>query len=425
MLEITYRLFEMLALVVCLHSLNGEKLKIDVYNVGFVGIEMAFMQMIQEGIVSKGMYFVIYLMYFIYAYLKFGDSVKRTVLKCLLVMIIIVLLQMMIYTPLSFLYYFIPSESIISILINFITFVILYVSRKNKKYKNIVEVCARKDWILRGCLIICVFIIGYCMFSLKMSSIIDKDIFILISLLMIMLAVFLYRWQKSSFEVERKEREIEMTNLYNGVFEELVQTIRKRQHDFQNQIDAVYSLHLTADSLESLVEAQKKYCDKLIYENRYSKVLSCSNNSTLSGFIYTKFMRAESVGVKVEYDIAFEGKSDISMYDLIDILGILLDNAIEAVKDSNGLNKIKFQLIEGEQLEICVKNPVEDISNNDIEKFYREGYSTKGDNRGLGLSKIKEYQKKYNYDIFTHLINEVEEKWIEFRIVFVNQNNTH
>lgn len=53
MLEITYRLFEMLALVVCLHSLNGEKLKIDVYNVGFVGIEMAFMQMIQEGIVSE------------------------------------------------------------------------------------------------------------------------------------------------------------------------------------------------------------------------------------------------------------------------------------------------------------------------------------------------------------------------------------
>lgn len=48
---------------------------------GFVGIEMAFMQMIQEGIVSKGMYFVIYLIYFIYAYLKFGDSVKRTVLK--------------------------------------------------------------------------------------------------------------------------------------------------------------------------------------------------------------------------------------------------------------------------------------------------------------------------------------------------------
>ena len=70
MLEITYRLFEMLALVVCLHSLNGEKLKIDVYNVGFVGIEMAFMQMIQEGIVSKGMYFVIYLIYFIYAYLN-------------------------------------------------------------------------------------------------------------------------------------------------------------------------------------------------------------------------------------------------------------------------------------------------------------------------------------------------------------------
>lgn len=103
MLEITYRLFEMLALVVCLHSLNGEKLKIDVYNVGFVGIEMAFMQMIQEGIVSKGMYFVIYLIYFIYAYLKFGDSVKRTVLKCLLVIIIAGVLQMVVYITAYFL----------------------------------------------------------------------------------------------------------------------------------------------------------------------------------------------------------------------------------------------------------------------------------------------------------------------------------
>ena len=144
MLEITYRLFEMLALVVCLHSLNGEKIKIDVYNVGFVGIEMAFMQMIQEGIVSKGMYFVIYLIYFIYAYLKFGDSVKRTVLKCLLVTLIIGALQILVYIPFSFFYYITPNESLIIMFINGAILLILFFTRNNKIFMSVVEIFAKE-----------------------------------------------------------------------------------------------------------------------------------------------------------------------------------------------------------------------------------------------------------------------------------------
>lgn len=410
----------MLALVVCLHSLNGEKLKIDVYNVGFVGIEMAFMQMIQEGIVSKGMYFVIYLIYFIYAYLKFGKTIKMTALECMLVMIIIVSLQMLIYTPLGLLYNIIPNESLIIMLINMSTFIVLFVSRNNAKYKNILEICAKKDWILRICLLICVLIITYSMYSLKKSNVIENDVFALISLLMVTVAVFLFRWQKSIFDIEQKEREIEIANLYNGVFKELVQNIRKKQHDFHNQIDAIYSLHLTATSLESLVKAQKEYCNQVMYENRYTRVLSCSNNSILSGFLYTKFLRAEELGIKVEYDIIYEENANISIYTLIDILGVLIDNAIEAVNTQNVVKKIIFALKDSKPLEISVKNPVKNISNNDIERFYQNGYSTKGEKRGLGLSKIKEYQKQYKYNIFTHLTNTEEEQWIEFKIVFDN-----
>ena len=101
-------------------------------------------------------------------------------------------------------------------------------------------------------------------------------------------------------------------------------------------------------------------------------------------------------------------------------MGVLIDNAIEAVNTQNVVKKIIFALKDSKPLEISVKNPVKNISNNDIERFYQNGYSTKGEKRGLGLSKIKEYQKQYKYNIFTHLTNTEEEQWIEFKIVFDN-----
>lgn len=417
MFEVIYRLFEMAALVLCLHSLSGEKAKPDIYNVGFIAIELTFMQMIQDEIVSKQMYFVVYLLYFVYAYVKFNDTIKRTVLKCLLAMSIAGSLQMVIYIPVSFLNYIIPSEEIIVLIINFLVFLIIFLTRNSDKYEKAAVFCASKDWIFRICLFLCIIVVGYCMFSLKQSHVIKIDIFILVSLLMAMFLIFLYRWQKSMYELERKEREMQITNLYNDAFKELIETTRRRQHDFQNQIDAIYGMHLTAKSLEELVEAQKEYCDKLVYENRYFKVLSCTSNSTLAGFIYTKFVKAEKSGIEVDYDISFTENTPITAYDLVEIIGILMDNAIEAMTDSPLPRKIIFDLKDYGGLDLMVKNPVSGITNNDILKFFESGYSTKGSGRGIGLSKIKEYQKKYQYNICVGIDRERECDWLKIQIV--------
>lgn len=417
MLEITYRLFEMLALVVCLHSLNGEKLKIDVYNVGFVGIEMAFMQMIQEGIVSKGMYFVIYLIYFIYAYLKFGDSVKRTVLKCLLVIIIVGVLQMVVYITVYFFSGFIKNESIIAFFINFMVLAILLLTANSGIYPKIVDVFINRDWILKINVVICFCIVMYYVISLKASNYIKIDIFVLMIIFMTMFIIFIYRWQKSMYELNQHKKELQITNLYNGVFEEMINTIRNRQHDFNNQIDAIYATHLTATSLEELIESQKKYCDNVLYENRFAKVLSCTKNSILAGFIYTKFIEAENRNIDVQYDIAYTNIGEIGIYDLVDIIGILLDNAIEAVTIKGVPRKIVFELRDGDGLRLLVKNPVMNISNGEIEKFFQKGYSTKGEGHGMGLNKIVELQKKYKYDVCAYIDNYSDLDWIKIGII--------
>lgn len=407
----------MLALVVCLHSLNGEKLKIDVYNVGFVGIEMAFMQMIQEGIVSKGMYFVIYLIYFIYAYLKFGDSVKRTVLKCLLVTLIIGALQILVYIPFSFFYYITPNESLIIMFINGAILLILFFTRNNKIFMSVVEIFAKRDWILKTSLTLCVIVLVYFMYSLKKSEVIEIDIFVLISIFMTMFLIFIYRWQKSTYELNRREQELQITNLYNGVFEEMIKTMRNKQHDFKNQIDAIYSSHLKAESMEELIEIQKKYCDNVLYQNRFSKVLSCTKNSILAGFIYTKFVEAENNGIEIQYEISYRDSNEIVIYDLVDIVGILLDNAIEAVTSTEVSKKIVFELSDAEGINLLVKNPVVNILNSEIQKFFERGYSTKEGERGIGLNKLMELQQKYKYDVYTHIENDNSMEWIVFNII--------
>ena len=202
MFEVAYRLFEMAALVLCVHNLSGKKVKADIHNTGFIALQLIFMQIIQDGVVSKQMYFVIYLNYFIYIYIKFKDSIKKTTLKFMLSVIMIVSLQMLIYIPASFLNYIIPKEEFIILVINATMFLVLFLTRNSSKYKKIVDLCSKKDWVLRAIFCLWVAIMIYCIFSLKISKVINIDIFILVILFITMFSVFLFRWQKSMYEIE-------------------------------------------------------------------------------------------------------------------------------------------------------------------------------------------------------------------------------
>lgn len=50
----------------------------------------------------------------------------------------------------------------------------------------------------------------------------------------------LIKWQQEKFRKIAKEKEIELRNTYEEVHKQLIETIRKKQHDFNNQISAVY-----------------------------------------------------------------------------------------------------------------------------------------------------------------------------------------
>lgn len=259
----------------------------------------------------------------------------------------------------------------------------------------------------------------YCMYLLKGSTEIHIDMFVLMCILVVLIFIIIYRWQKANYEIARKEKQLQIANVYNGAFMDLINTIRNRQHEFNNHIDAILGMHLTAKSMEELIELQEAYCNEILSNNRYSKLLNSINNPTVAGFIYKKFIKIEEKGIHIYYNVFYIGKDIlISLYDLIEIIGILLDNALDAVIEQEVDKVIIFEMKDDEkQFEISIKNPIVHLSNNDIAKLFVKGYSTKGQGRGIGLSKLKDFQKKYKYDIMVHTYEENNKEWIEFNII--------
>ncbi|MBD5496144.1 MAG: GHKL domain-containing protein, partial [Lachnospiraceae bacterium] len=84
-------------------------------------------------------------------------------------------------------------------------------------------------------------------------------------------------------------------------------------------------------------------------------------------------------------------------YELIEMAGILIDNAVEALKnihegtkDCNMIKKIYIFMKEIEEhVEVIVANTSNYYEDDMTERFFEAGYSSKGKGRGIGLSKLK------------------------------------
>lgn len=120
--------------------------------------------------------------------------------------------------------------------------------------------------------------------------------------------------------------------------------------------------------------------------------------SGVKGLINFKLLKMKELNIDVEFYIAEETqkeKLDLTMKeknDLNTILGVIFDNAIEAALESKN-PMISFQMYkeEKDKMTILLANTFKEIN---IEQMEEKGFSTKGKNRGLGLSLLNETLKR-------------------------------
>jgi|GEM_PF-1506412 len=190
---------------------------------------------------------------------------------------------------------------------------------------------------------------------------------------------------------------IEQQNNYVLSLEHLQQEMRYIKHDFENILTGIYLQASDGDlaGVQNYLQETLQYFDKKIgVELKEHTQLQNIKIMPLKSLILTKSQEIKSHGIEARIEVVYPIEQ-ISMEtnDLLRCLGILIDNAIEEVV-ANGLENVSIVLFnDGKTVSIHIENPV--IEAPVLHQIYKAGFSTKGENRGLGLSSYHKIVNRY------------------------------
>ncbi|MBA8760403.1 GHKL domain-containing protein [Staphylococcus schleiferi subsp. coagulans] len=194
-----------------------------------------------------------------------------------------------------------------------------------------------------------------------------------------------------------KKQEAEDYYKYTLEMEKVNNRMRKFRHDYIN-ILATMSEYLREGDLEGLKEYYHNNINPLKghFETNSLKLNGIEKLKVreIKGVITTKILSAQENNIEISVEVADEISSiNMEIIDLSRVLGIIMDNAIEAsLTVEDPMIQIAFIKTETSVLIIIMNKAPKNMPK--LHTLFQEGFSTKGKNRGIGLSTLKEITDK-------------------------------
>lgn len=226
----------------------------------------------------------------------------------------------------------------------------------------------------------------YMNFSGFLESIISVTLIISVLLAIDILLI------KEVFEKQIIKQKMEMYDTYLPIVEEMIEEIRNKQHDYHNHLQALEGIDLIDD-----------YKRELEMNNPWQKLLPI-DNKLLMAFLFSKYTLAQKKNIHINYKI----KNHLLVtkytdYELIEVLGILMDNALEAVLryEKEDFDVLIDYVDNKTVVEVSNESPYIDAKA--IGQMFERKYSSKeSDDHGIGLPKLEKVLKKNNDTIVVH-----------------------
>ncbi|MDK9863792.1 quorum-sensing sensor histidine kinase AgrC [Staphylococcus equorum] len=196
-------------------------------------------------------------------------------------------------------------------------------------------------------------------------------------------------------QYKRNMREIENYYKYTLQIEKINHEMRKFRHDYVNILSTM-SDFIRENDMEGL----DQYFHEEILPMQDSmqmnaiKINGIENLKVreIKGLLTTKILQAQEKNIRISIEVPETiEKIEMPIINLSRVIGILLDNAIEASEKIVGdpLIRIAFIKNEDDSVMFIVMNKC-DTDMPRVHTLFQENFSTKGKNRGLGLSTLKE-----------------------------------
>lgn len=225
----------------------------------------------------------------------------------------------------------------------------------------------------------------------KFISIIYAVVIITTAILIITISFSIIR----QIQYKRNMQEIENYYKYTLQIEKINHEMRKFRHDYVNILSTL-SDFIREEDMEGL----RDYFHSEILPMQDSMQMNAIKINgienfyvrEIKGLLTTKILQAQEKNIRISIEVPESiEKIDMPIINLSRVIGILLDNAIEASEKINEEPLIRIAFIKNEDTSVTfiVMNKCEpDMPK--VHTLFQENFSTKGKNRGLGLSTLKE-----------------------------------
>lgn len=292
-------------------------------------------------------------------------------------------------------YYYIFASIANSVAI-FLTYIIYKIS--NKKNLNLIFRENYKYLIYQAiAIIICLIPSMYMMFSNLYNY---SELFLIINTFqLVIVSIFSIIYLKKGIYFKNTELELENTKLHNKALSTINENIRGFKHDMGNMVQAING-YLAVGNIDGV----KTYCKNLLQGFNDINLLSILspkiiNDPAIYGVVVGKMLYARENNLNLSLDIGIDvSQINFPSFELSRIIGILLDNAIEASLESDE-KKLKLEMYHDESRKrdiIIIGNSVNNPNKLDIIRMFDKDYSTKENPSGFGLYEVLKFLNKNN-----------------------------
>lgn len=275
----------------------------------------------------------------------------------------------------------------------FILIIVLLVSNINNVKKIINKIISgisdKKIFYFAVILLLCISLVIFMIYE-NITNNVSISYFIATNLFFISVYVFMIGFFIQKSNNNKLTTKYDQLIEYSKTYEQEVVKRSKKQHEYKNQLVVIKSM------IEEKDDDVINYINEILHDddkNKDTKWLTRLTNiplGGLKGLIYYKINEAISKDMKINLYVSEKlNKKTLWKYysenshDINKMIGVYIDNAIEAGTLSKRKDlEIQF-FYEDKSIVICIGNSFDgEINQSKIDK---EGYSTKGINRGYGI----------------------------------------
>ena len=193
-------------------------------------------------------------------------------------------------------------------------------------------------------------------------------------------------------------RDLENAESYNNSLTVLYDNVRGFKHDFDNMVNIIggYIESNDIDGLKQYYKSLQKDCSSV----RNVQMLNPNviNNPGIYNLIVAKYQKATNLDVTINFEFFFDFENlKMPIYEFSRILGILLDNAIEAAKECNEKQvNLIFRESRKQHVQLVIIENTYLNKNIDTKKIFEKGISGKANHTGIGLWEVNKIVKNNN-----------------------------